>query len=117
MMSVPLPPLPPLLGTDTVHRPTGRSIIDVLDQEHQKVASLCDELLGNSAPAKQRQRVASVVVAEVSRHVSAERQYLYPTVRALLPYGDAVADVGTADDSTLLHLLRQLEGASPVDPE
>jgi len=116
MMSVPLPPLPSIPGTDATHRPPGRSIIDVLDREHHKVATLCEELLEDEVSIERRQRIASVVVAELSRHVSAERQYLYPTVRALLPDGDALAEVGTAEDTTLLHLLKQLEGTSADDP-
>jgi hemerythrin superfamily protein len=116
MMTVPLPPLPSIPGTDATHRPPGRSIIDVLDREHNKVATLCEELLEGEMSSERRQRIASVVVAELSRHVSAERQYLYPTVRALLPDGDALAEVGTAEDTTLLHLLKQLEGTSPDDP-
>jgi hypothetical protein len=116
MMTVPLPPLPSFPGVDATHRPPGRSIVDVLDHEHDKVATLCEELLGDDVSTERRQRVASVVVAELSRHVSAERQYLYPTVRALLPGGAALAEVCTAEDTTLLHLLKQLEGTSPDDP-
>jgi hemerythrin superfamily protein len=116
MMTVPLPPLPSIPGVDATHRPPGRSIIDVLDNEHHQVATLCEELLEDDVSTERRQRIASVVVAQLSRHVSAERQYLYPTVRALLPDGDALAEVGTAEDTTLLHLLKQLEGASADDP-
>jgi hypothetical protein len=116
MMTVPLPPLPSIPGTDATHCPPGRSIIDVLDSEHHKVATLCEELLEDEMSTERRQRIAGVVVAELSRHVSAERQYLYPTVRALLADGDALADVGTAEDTILLHLLKQLGGTSPDDP-
>jgi len=116
MMTVPLPPLPRFPGSDATHRPPGRSIVDVLDHEHQMVATLCEELLEDEVSAERRQRVASVVVAELSRHVSAERQYLYPTIRAVLPDGEALAEVGTAEDTTLLHLLKQLETTAPDDP-
>jgi hypothetical protein len=117
MMSAPLPPLPPLPGSDTVHRPPGRSIIEVLDHEHDTVATLCEELLEDALSGQRRQRIASVVVAQLSRHVSAERQYLYPTVRALLPDGDALAEVGTAEDTVLLHMLKRLQTTAPTDPE
>jgi hemerythrin superfamily protein len=116
MMTVPLPPLPSIPGADATHRPPGRSIIDVLDHEHDKVTTLCEELLEDDLSTERRQRVVSVVVAELSRHMSAERQYLYPTVRALLPDGETLAEVGTAEDTTLLHLLQRLEGTSPEDP-
>lgn len=116
MMTVPLPPLPNVPGVDATHRPPGRSIIDVLDHEHHKVATLCEELLADELSTERRQRVASVMVAEISRHVSAERQYLYPTVRALLPDGDVLAEIGTAADTTLLHLLKRLEATAPDDP-
>jgi hypothetical protein len=117
MMTVPLPALPPVPGKDQVHRPPGRSIVEVLEREHDTVATLCEEMLGDDVSAERRQRIASVVVAQLSRHVSAERQYLYPTVRALLPDGEALAEVRTAADTTLLHLLKRLERTSPRDAD
>jgi hypothetical protein len=107
-----LPPLP----DHQVHRPPGRSIIDVLDHEHSQVAELCAELRSTEVPTRRRQKVADVVVAELARHMSAERQYLYPTVRALLPDGEQLADAQTDADTVLLQALKQLQGMPVDDP-
>lgn len=117
-MTVPLPPLPPLpAGEENTHRPNGRSIIDLLDEEHGQVAQLLDEMRAEDVADARRKQLADVAVAQLSRHVSAERQYLYPTVRALLPDGEELADAGTAADTTLLHLLKQLQAMAAGDPE
>lgn len=115
MMTVPLPKLPPL-PENQPHRPQGRSIVDLLDREYGKVASLCDEMRQSDLPTRRRRKVATVVVAELARLVSAERQYLYPTVRAVLPDGDQVADAETAADTALLRMLKKLQAMSAEDP-
>lgn len=55
--------------------------------------------------------MSDVLVAMISRHLSAEEQYLYPAVRAALPDGADLAQAGIDTD-------RQLHGAlagSPAD--
>jgi hypothetical protein len=42
-----------------------------------------------------------VLTATLSRHLSAEEQYLYPTVRAVLPGGAELADAEIAADAAL----------------
>jgi hypothetical protein len=117
-MTVPLPPLPPLFpGDDTDHRPPGRNLVDVLDEQLSTVTTLVDELRTDATPDDRRKQLADVVVAELSRQVSAERQYLYPTVRALLPDGDALAEAGRAKDAALLQALKDLQGTRVADPE
>lgn len=53
------------------------------------------------------------MTAAVTRHLSAEEQYLYPAVRALLPDGDRIADAEIAQDTELLRELALLEMARP----
>jgi hypothetical protein len=53
-------------------------------------------------------RVEDVLVATLSRHLSAEEQYLYPTVRKVLPDGGTVADHEVARDAEMLEALREL---------
>ncbi|GAA1838928.1 hemerythrin domain-containing protein [Luedemannella flava] len=115
-MTVPLPPLPPLPGDDVEHVPPGRSLVDVLDDQLGTVTTLVDELRADDTPDDRRKQLADVVVAELSRQVSAERQYLYPTVRALLPESDALAASGGAEDAALLRALKDLDGTSVTDP-
>ena len=85
-----LPPLPPLPGgLDAEARPGGRDILDLLDEEHDLLAALCARL-ADGAP------VASILTATLSRHLSAEEQYLYPAVRAVVPGGAALAGAESA---------------------
>lgn len=106
MSALNLPPLPPVGGETT-----GRNVIDVLSEQHR-------ELLGLTAlPAgPERGRHAQALVAELSRHLSAEEQYLYPAVRQVVPDGDRLADRELAEDHDLLVTLQRLDRAKPDDP-
>jgi len=106
--SLNLPPLPPVGGEIT-----GRNVVDVIAEQHRTLLRLCDRLTGDGAD---RRKVAEVVVAALSRHLSAEEQYLYPAVRRVVPDGDRLADRELAEDHDLLVTLRGLDGVRPDDP-
>ncbi len=108
MSSLNLPPLPPVGGEIT-----GRNVVDVIAEQHHALLGLCDRLTGDGAD---RRKVAEVVVAALSRHLSAEEQYLYPAVRRVVPDGDLLADRELAEDHDLLVTLRRLDGVRPADP-
>ena len=99
--SLNLPPLPPTGGEIT-----GRNAVDVLREQHRELLSLCDRLL-----AEPGYRLTDVVVATLSRHLSAEEQYLYPAVRAVVPGGGPLADRELAEDHGLLVTLAELDRA------
>jgi hypothetical protein len=80
----------------------GRSVIDVLDEDHAQILRLLGQL-----PAAPGRPVIDVLVATLSRHLCAEEQYLYPTVRAVLDDGAALADAELAADRAILRALRQ----------
>ncbi len=82
-MSVPLPPRPPADGEEG-YRPGGRSLVDLVGEEHRRITALARELAGpDASPDEARRReVAEVLTATVSRHLSGEEQYLYPALRA-----------------------------------
>ena len=103
MSELNLPPLPPVGGEIT-----GRSVVDVITEQHRELLGLCDRMTGD-----RRREVAEVVVATLSRHLSAEEQYLYPAVRRTVPGGDAIADRELAEDHDLLVLLKDLDGVRP----
>jgi hypothetical protein len=85
-----LPPLPPLPGGLAAEvRPGGRDILDLLDEEHRLLDALCARL-AEGGP------VTGVLTATLSRHLSAEEQYLYPAVRAVVAGGAALADAESA---------------------
>jgi hemerythrin-like domain-containing protein len=106
---VPLPKLPPLGGETT-----GRNVVDVITEQHHELLSLCDRLTAETEPARRRQ-IADVVVASLSRHLSAEEQYLYPAVRAVVPGGGEIADRELAEDHELLVMLKSFDASRRDD--
>lgn len=108
MSALNLPPLPPV-GADI----TGRTVADVIETQHRTLLALCDRLTGDG---EDRRKVTEVVVAALSRHLSAEEQYLYPAVRRVVPDGDRLTDRELAEDHDLLVTLRRLDGVRPEHP-
>jgi len=114
----PLPPLPPaFVVSDDDARPGGRSMVDHLAGDHDQILALCDRLrsavAANSADIT---AVADVLVATVSRHLSAEEQYLYPTVKARLPDGPELVAFELAEDAAMLQSLRGLHRTTADHP-
>ncbi|GID62765.1 hemerythrin [Actinoplanes cyaneus] len=77
---------------------SGRNVVDVLDEQHREILGLFAGEMSDKA--------YEVLVATLSRHLSAEEQYLYPAVRTAVPDGDRIADRELAEDRELLTLLR-----------
>ncbi|WIM93832.1 hemerythrin domain-containing protein [Actinoplanes oblitus] len=94
MADVNLPPLPPVGGTIS-----GRSVVDVLNEQHRQILDLTSGDVSDSTH--------SVLIATLSRHLSAEEQYLYPAIREAVPDGDRIADRELAEDHTLLTLMKE----------
>ncbi|MEV4708049.1 hemerythrin domain-containing protein [Actinoplanes sp. NPDC049316] len=105
-MSVHLPPLPPVGGETT-----GPNVADVITREHRELLALCDELAAADTGAARARTLTQVVVAAVSRHLSAEEQYVYPAVRAVVFDGDDLVEREVAEDRAMLEALRLLEAA------
>jgi hemerythrin superfamily protein len=113
----PLPPLPPAFQvSDEDTHPAGRSMIDILVDDHYQISALCDLLRGTVGEGVAATPVADVLIAMLPRHLSAEEQYLYPTVRAVLPDGAYLADQELAEDVAMLRTLKRLQSTSPDDP-
>ncbi|MGB2571458.1 hemerythrin domain-containing protein [Micromonospora citrea] len=107
-MSVPLPPLPP--AADDAYRPGGRSVADLADTEHRQLLGLAGQVDDPELDGERRREVVEVLTAAVSRHLSAEEQYLLPAVRAALPEAaDRVEEV-LAADAALLTALKAVGG-------
>ena len=107
MSSLNLPPLPPVGGETT-----GRNAVDVIAGQHRELIKLCDRLTGHHDD----RRLVDVVIATLSRHLSAEQQYLYPAVRTVVPGGDELADRELAEDHGLLVVLKRLAKADRGGP-
>ncbi|SCL22258.1 Hemerythrin HHE cation binding domain-containing protein [Micromonospora pallida] len=108
-MSVSLPPLPPAEG-DEGYRPGGRSVVDIIGEEHRRLTALVEELADPATGPDRRRAVAEVFAAEVSRHLSGEEQYLYPALRGALPDG---AELAERDVETDTALRRAVQAADP----
>ncbi|MFV2104529.1 hemerythrin domain-containing protein [Micromonospora sp. LOL_024] len=102
-MSVHLPPLPPTPADG--YQPAGRSIAATIAEEHQQLLGLARRLV---EPGPDPAHGREILVAALSRHMSAEEQYLLPAVRQALP--DAEGPVGEvlAGDAAVLMALRGL---------
>lgn len=96
MSDVNLPPLPPPAGAVS-----GRNVVNVLDDQHREILGLLDRDMSGKA--------YDVLIATLSRHLSAEEQYLYPAVRTAVPDGDRIADRELAEDRELLRLMTDRE--------
>lgn len=83
-MPVGLPPIPSLGDDDPYHDPGGTDLITLLLDEHRAIERLRRALAVETDPQRRR-TMSDVLVAMISRHLSAEEQYLYPAVRAALP--------------------------------
>jgi hypothetical protein len=81
-------------------------MLDLLVAEHRGLVELSDRLSSGV--------VVDVFTAGLVRHLSAEEQYLYPTVRAVLPDGDRLADAEIAADAALLSDLRRHDADGPT---
>jgi hypothetical protein len=111
-MTVPLPPLPPT--ADDAYRPGGRSMADLVDREHRVLLGLADQVTDAGLDPARRREVLDVLTAAVSRHVSAEEQYLFPAARAAVPESVELVDREIEADAALLTALKGLSG--PDDP-
>jgi hypothetical protein len=112
---VPLPPLPPVPGVDDAElRPGGTSMLDLLDAEHAQLTDLYRRL-ASTMDDVELGALTSALVATLSRHLSAEEQYLFPTVAAVLPNGQRLAEAEIVADQAMLHALRRLEDGPATD--
>ncbi|MEH1167422.1 hemerythrin domain-containing protein [Micromonospora sp. CPCC 205539] len=103
MSAVPLPPLPPTPESAESYRPGGSSIAEIVAREHQQLLALLDQLTG---PEASPQGAPAVLTAALSRHLSAEEQYLLPAVRAALPTAAERVDAEVDADAALLTTLK-----------
>lgn len=115
-MTLPLPPLPEF-GAATAAPLAGRNVVDVITDEHRRLADLCAELADDTVAGPRRRRLAQVVTATLSRHLSAEEQYLYPAIRVAVPAGELLADREVAEDHAILVTLQQLADGALEDPD
>ena len=112
-MTTYLPPLPVIAGENEKYQyvPPGRSIISVLTDDHAELAAMAAGLATVQMPARED---ADRLTAATTRHLSAERQYLYPVLEKLLPeQGSGITNRQIDHDETLLKDLTALHTMAP----
>ncbi|MGC5028581.1 hemerythrin domain-containing protein [Micromonospora sp. DT229] len=102
-MSVHLPPLPPTPGDG--YQPPGRSIAATIAEEHRQLLALSRRLV---EPGPDPAHGREILVAALSRHLSAEEQYLLPAVRHAIEDADEPVAEVLAGNAALLMALRGL---------
>jgi hemerythrin-like domain-containing protein len=114
-MTAPLPPLPPVPGLDDADaRPGGRDMLDILTDEHRAIEDLYARL-ASTVDESEMGSLTSVLTATLTRHLSAEEQYLFPTVASVLADGEPRAHAEVGADQDMLHALRELESGPATD--
>jgi hypothetical protein len=96
-------------------RPGGRGMLDILTEEHRRLEDLYARLARAVGDEAELASLTSVLTATIIRHLSAEEQYLCPTIRSVLPDGDRLADVEVEAGQTMRYALRRLESGPPSD--
>ncbi|HEV7897910.1 MAG TPA: hemerythrin domain-containing protein, partial [Planosporangium sp.] len=91
-------------------------LVDVLIHDHREIEELFGEVQTEPG-AERRRRLANAIVAELVRHSVAEEQYLYPTLRRVLPEGDRIADHEIHDHAEAEADMKRLEGLEATDPD
>jgi hemerythrin superfamily protein len=94
----------------------GEDLVDVLIHDHRELEEMFGEV-ETEPGAERRRRLANEIVAELVRHTVAEEQYLYPTVRRVLPEGDRIAKHHIHDHSEAEADMKRLEGLEATDPD
>jgi hypothetical protein len=116
-LPAPLPALPPAFRvSDDDVLPGGRSMVDILVDDHHRISALCDRLRAAVPDVAAARPLADVLVAMLSRHLSAERQYLRPTVRGLPRDGADLAYQEADEDAAMLRTLKRLHTTAVDDP-
>ncbi|WP_291412659.1 hemerythrin domain-containing protein, partial [Actinophytocola sp.] len=95
--------------------PKQQDLLDVIIADHRDVEAVFDEIEA-SGDARNWLALVDEVTAELVRHSVADEQYLYPTVRRVLPDGDAIADREIAAHADAEEVMKQLERTDAADP-
>ncbi|HSV64648.1 MAG TPA: hemerythrin domain-containing protein [Mycobacteriales bacterium] len=93
-------------------------LVELLVTDHREVEEMFGLLEKISGVASDEARtLAERVVIELVRHSVAEEAYLYPTVRARVPDGEALADREIAEHAEAEKVMKKLEKLEPADAE
>lgn len=100
-------------------------IVDVLTRDHNQVKALLEQLSampgkrkgGSAAQMSARKSIVDMVTVKLSQHEATEEQYLWPTVRRVLPDGDERADTALQQEQEGKDVLTRLGRLGGDDDE
>ena len=91
-----------------------QDLVDDIITDHREVEEVFKEIEKREAPQHKRALVEHVIT-ELVRHSVGEEQYLYPTVRKVLPDGDTLADHELKEHAEAEEVMKQIEKTDTDD--
>lgn len=89
-------------------------LVDVLVADHDELRALVGTL---TTPGGDDQDRLTVAIAELSRHLVVEEDYLYPAVREVVPDGAPLANEALAASAETERLAQHIERTSKTDTD
>lgn len=89
--------------------------VTILVDDHREVERVFQELESHQGVTEDRRAMVDHVIAELVRHSVAEEQYLYPTVREVLPNGGEIADQEISEHAEAERIMKDLEDVQATD--
>jgi len=89
-------------------------LVDVLEADHDELRDLVNTL---TTPDGDDQDRLEVTIAELSRHLVVEEDYLYPAVREVVPDGVPLANEALAASAKTERLAQHIERTSKIDTD
>jgi hemerythrin superfamily protein len=88
-------------------------LIDDIISDHREVEAVFNQIQAGSHDGKRD--LVEHVITELVRHSVAEEQYLYPTVRRVLPNGDQLADHELKEHAEAEEVMKAIEKTDAQD--
>jgi hemerythrin superfamily protein len=95
----------------TAHK---HDLIDDIISDHREVEAVFNQIQTGGDDGKRD--LVEHVITELVRHSVAEEQYLYPTVRRVLPNGDQLADHELKEHAEAEEVMKAIEKTDAQDP-
>jgi hemerythrin superfamily protein len=96
----------------------GKSVIDLLMEDHREVEQLFDKFEGLDADqGTQKQTVVAKLIEELTLHTTVEEKYVYPPMRDALPQGDKLVNHANEEHKEAEDVLNELSMMDVDDDE
>lgn len=92
-------------------------IVATLVRDHREVEAMFEQVTKlPKSIASERREIVDKITIELVRHSVAEEEYLYPTVRDVVPGGAELADREIEEHAEVEKVLKKLDGLDADDP-